>query len=222
MRDLLLALSEHRELSVEEGYSSEARKESPEILDWCQDDKHLDIMLFTIYYTQFSYLSLEVDDQSGFDDMPLFAEHFFMQSQEHRRLGLLLMLAYTQASTQKIDAVGVPQDVALKAMKCTNSTARRIVKSAIEAGFVGQFNNKRRRCEKVLYATEATVHGYLNKTYRFFHNKQLKQAAKYASNIRNKIDDSFGEQVPNISRMKIMNDWLKTKGKKFKNGRIVR
>jgi hypothetical protein len=222
MRDLLLALAEHRELPTEEGHQSQSRKEAPEILDWCQDDKHLDIVLFTVYYAQFSYLGLEVDDQSGFDDMPVFSDHFFMQSQEHRRLGLLLMMAYTQATAQKSDMVGVPQTAALKGMNCTDSTARRIVKAGIDAGFVGQTVNPIRRNEKILYATEPTIHGFFNKTYRFFHDKQLKQAEKYASNIQKKIDDSFGEQVPNISRMKIMNDWLETRGKKFKKGGIVR
>ena len=221
MEQLLNALAAHREnRDYQDTYKTSARQESPEILDWCQDEQNYNVLMFNIHYTQFKYMELEVD--TGDEKMPLFAEHWYMHSHEHRRLGLILVLAYFQAAVQKNDAVGVPKSDVLYGMKCNTRTGQRIVKDGIEGGFIGQTINKTKKSQKVLYATEVMLHTYMNKTYRFFHDENMKSTLDYSYKIRDHIKTHFGQQVPNVHRMKIMENWVKNKGKKFINGRIPR
>lgn len=225
MEQLLNALAAHREnREYQDNYTTVARKESPEILDWCQDDENYNVIMYNIHYTQFKYMELEPVPKidTGDEKMPLFAEHWFMQSHEHRRLGLILVLAYFQACVQKNDAVGVPKADVLYGMKCNQATATRIVKAGIDAGIIGQTINKEKRSEKVLYATEVMLHTYTNKTYRFFHDQNMKDTLEYSFKIREQIKKNFGQQVPKEKRMKIMSNWLKNKGQKFLNGGVLR
>ena len=195
MEQLLNALAAHREnRDYQDTYKTSARQESPEILDWCQDEQNYNVLMFNIHYTQF----------------------------KHRRLGLILVLAYFQAAVQKNDAVGVPKSDVLYGMKCNTRTGQRIVKDGIEGGFIGQTINKTKKSQKVLYATEVMLHTYMNKTYRFFHDENMKSTLDYSYKIRDHIKTHFGQQVPNVHRMKIMENWVKNKGKKFINGRIPR
>ena len=215
MEELLDAMSRHREdRDFREKYTTQARIEMPDILDWCQEDSQKNIMAYLERLCHFRYLDLCKSKKN--DD--LYAQQFFMRSQEHRRLGLILLMQFFRAGLSRNDVVGVPLEDVIKGMLCTHATARRIIKDAIEGEFIGKTENHKKRNVKILYIKEVGVHTFLNKGISLFYNPLLEELNELDGRIREDLDKT-GRRESYEKRKKIERDWLENRGKKYKNGR---
>jgi hypothetical protein len=187
----------------------------PKLLNWCQDDEQKDIMSYMEQLCLFRYTDLD-----GIGKPNLYVERFFMQSHEHRRLGLILMMQFFRSCLGKNDVLGVPLSVVQRGMKCGERTARRIIKDGVDIGYVGETENVKNRSEKILYAKEPMFFTYMNKGFNLFHDPILRDMSEIAEKIiaGNKKFASPSDRPRHKERKKLEQKWLEKQGKKFKNG----